>query len=247
MTAGRYDERGVSLPELMVAGTLLLVVLTTLLGQYALARRAQTIGQGLVEMQQSTRVAWDRIASDLRLAGLAFEPDGQPGRPDEAFEVARSTTVVVRADFDGIVGYALAKPDGSSAGELTFEADVLGVPRDGITETVTLSGIALSPGDPPYTLYRFRIRPDSTTAVRTPVVDQIRSLRFRYYDSAGEEIEAAGSDDDAESRRRRAAIRRARVELVGMNRSAADSAFRLVGEVACVNAGSVSSLAASAE
>jgi len=68
--------------------------------------------------------------------------------------------------------------------------------------------------DPPYTLYRVVVRPDSTNTLRSPVADGVRALRLNYFDAAGNELAPPGGADAA--RRARAEIRRIRIELEGM-------------------------------
>jgi hypothetical protein len=117
---------------------------------------------------------------------------------------------------DEIVGYVLAKPDGSSSDAIVFEADVSGVPRDGVVETVTITGVAATHDDPPYTLYRVSVRPDSTRTTRSPVIDHVRSLRLTYFDRTGEVIDPPGGGEDDGARQARAEICRIRVSLEGV-------------------------------
>lgn len=119
---------------------------------------------------------------------------------------------------DEIVGYVLAKPDGSSPGTIDFEADVVGVPRDGIVEPLSVASVAAVQDDPPYTLYRITIEDDAASAQRVPLVDNVRSLRFRYYDGSGAELGPPGGAEDEISRDARAAIRRIGVEIEGLTR-----------------------------
>jgi hypothetical protein len=83
---------------------------------------------------------------------------------------------------------------------------------------VTISDVALTHDDPPYTLYRVTVRPDSTHTVRSPVIDSVRSMRFTYYDRAGNAIDPPGGADDATGRQGRGAIRRIHVDLEGLVR-----------------------------
>ena len=190
---GRIDERGLSLVEILVAVGLSIVLTGAALVQYGAARRALERGHARAGLQQALRVGFDRLTTDLRLAGLAVHPDDHASRPDEGIEAAFAGALVIRADFDGhtveandpeerlaaggpfptvttgndeIVAWVLAKADGSSPDTLTFHADVENEPRDGIVEPVTIGGVALSQDDPPYTLYRVHLRPASRRAAR---------------------------------------------------------------------------------
>jgi hypothetical protein len=195
------------------------------------------------------------------MAGFNYNLDGDDSRPDGQIEAAFDTAIVIRADFDHgnpslvatpeaslaggafdtvsvgndeIVAYVLAKPDGSSTGTLTFEADVKDAPRDGGVETVSISEVALVHDDPPYNLYRISLSNDLGTwgsdrfAVRTLLAENIRSLTFRYFDSSGNPLNstfdlATASDDigggEASSQiLRRSSIRRIELDLVGLTR-----------------------------
>ena len=157
---------------------------------------------------------------------------------------------VVSTGNDEIVAYVLAKSGWTGGATLTFNADIdnptrttisyLGNnisvgPRDGSTEPVRLGNVALVQSDPPYTLYRVTLNNDmaayvsgaNPTAagffVKQPVADNIKSMRFRYYDDqenlVSPDTPADASDDiggaDANVATR-ARIRRIVVELVGM-------------------------------
>lgn len=238
-------ERGFSLAEMLVALAVLCLATLVALTIYDEARRSFDSGENRAEQQQGVRIALDRLGSDLRMAGFNHNPDGNLDRPDEAIEAALATALVLRADFDGadpveaaepevllaaggpfvavptandeIVGYALAKPDGSSSGSLAFAADVAEVPRDGRVEEVTFDQLDLEQIDPPYTLYRFHVGDDGAPA-RTPMIDNVRRLTFRYYDGTGEELAPPGGEETEQSRSARAAIRRVVLEVEAMTR-----------------------------
>jgi prepilin-type N-terminal cleavage/methylation domain-containing protein len=124
---------------------------------------------------------------------------------------------------DEIHGFVLAHalPDGTAAGPdgFAFDADVGDAVRDGVVETVTVDNVVLTPAGAPYTLYRLSLDNDASRfgspgfVNRTPLADNVRSLRFRYFDLAGNEILAPGGTDDEAGRRARAAIARIGVEL----------------------------------
>jgi type II secretory pathway pseudopilin PulG len=232
-----------SLVEVLVAIGLFAIAAVAALAQYQAARRAMEVAGAVAELQQALRVGFDQLAAGIRAAGLGVHPDENALRPDEGIEAAFAGAVVIRADFDGettgatdperalaeggpfanvttgndeIVAYVLAKPGGSSPDAFGFDADVRGVPRDGLVETVTIAGVALIHDDPPYTLYRVTVRPDSTGTVRSPVVENVRSLRLTYFDRAGEAIDPPGGTDDDAARLARASIRRIRIDLEGL-------------------------------
>ena len=237
----RSAEGGVGLAEHLVAVAIFALVIVVSLSQLGSARRAFELGVDRAELQQVLRVAADRLLRDLRGAGLNTNLDGDPDHPDEAIEAAGGTAIVIRGDADAatpdahdpedvlaggafenvstgndeIVGYALAKPGAVGGDTLSFDADVGEVPRDGLTETVLLKHVALTHDDPPYTLYRFHVKSNSSSVVRTPVIDNVRSLRFTYFDGSGTVLcDSCGGDGPTV----RASIRRIRVEIEGLTR-----------------------------
>jgi len=238
-------ETGVSLVEMLVATLVLTLVGSVALVTFRAARHSQTVADARVELQQSLRVGLDRIITDLGAAGLAVHPDDRSLTPDEAIEAAWGGAVIFRGDMDGyasrssvpeeslggtapylnvttgndeIVGYVLGRSDGSSPETIEFQADVRGVPRDGEIENVSIGGVAMAHGAPPYTLYRLSVRPDSSRTSRTPVADNIRSLRLTYFDGAGSIVDPPGGGDEPLARQTRASIRRIRIELEGLTR-----------------------------
>ncbi len=186
-TAAPGVQAGLTLVEVLVAVTVMVVAASVALLLYDGARRAFRNGEEAAEQQQGVRSAYERLCSDLRLAGINFNPDGDANEVDEPIEAAFDTALVLRGDLDGddpsestdpeailaggaqravsvgndeIVAYVLAKPGGSSGDVLRFDADVRDIPRDGIAETVEIPGGVLVQDDPPYTLYRITLNND---------------------------------------------------------------------------------------
>jgi len=153
---------------------------------------------------------------------------------------------VVTTGNDEIVTYALTSDKGPNAGVITFTADVnasgtptrRAYPGGAAERTVTIDGVDLTNANPPYTLYRITLD-NAANIVRTPVANNIRSMRFKYYeDTTGDSplmsLDATPVDvsngiggggaydpDSAEAvvpdRLIRAKIRAIQVELFGMN------------------------------
>ncbi len=252
--------RGIALPEALLSILLTTIALLAALTLYDAERRALRIADGMTEQQQALRAAFDRMTREIRMAGFNCNPDGDPRRPDEAIEAAYDTAIVVRSDSDAddsalasdpetslagggfgcvstgndeIVVYALAKPDGTSEGDLSFDADVAEVPRDGRVENVIVRRVALVQDDPPYTLYRMTLDPNPASwgeaafIHRAPVIDNVYSMTFRYLDRDGVPLNStfdlsSPTDDiggaDAPARlRARDRIRRVAIELAGLS------------------------------
>ena len=147
---------------------------------------------------------------------------------------------------DEIHGFLLAAslPDGTATGpdSFSFEADVAEALRDGVAEPVTVDNVVLNPGAERYTLYRISLSNDPSAygtpgfITRTVLADNIRSLRFRYFDLAGNEITPPGGGDDPASAKARSSIARVSVELEILPRHSASGTrpvdpFLLSGDV----------------
>ncbi len=243
---GMKRSSGISLAEVLVAITVLGLATTIALVLFDGTRRSFKVGNNLTEQQQVVRIAFDKLSRDVAMAGFNYNPDGSKNLSDEAIEVALDTALVLRADFDAgdpaqsqtpesalasagnvlsvsigndeIVGYLLAKPGGLGPDAFSFSADVLGVPRDRVVDAIDVSNVTTAQDDPPYTLYRITIDANSTAVRRVPLVDNVRRLRFTYYDSRGNVVPAPGGAEDDLSRTARRAIQRIGVEIEGLTR-----------------------------
>ena len=207
-------QRGLTLAEILISLTILLIASQTALLLYDAAWDSFKRAENAAEQQQGTRIAFDKLALDLQMAGFNYNPDGDDSRLDEQIEAAYDSAIVLRGDFDftseealeggafeivttgndEIVAYVLAKPDGSSSDTVTFHADVKDVPRDGVLEIVNIDNVALVLTDPPYTLYRITLNEDVATwstldfTESVIVAENIESLYFRYFDVAGNQL-----------------------------------------------------------
>jgi len=146
--------------------------------------------------------------------------------PEQTLAGAGSAFLAVSTGNDEIVSYVLAKPDGSSADTLAFGADVGEAVRDGSIESITIDRVDLAQSDPPYTLYRVVLENDpsgccgTSFARRIPVVDNVRSLRFHYFDRSGNELTPPGGAETPAAITARGSIRRVGVEIEALTRDA---------------------------
>jgi type II secretory pathway pseudopilin PulG len=190
MLASRWSERGMSLIEALIATAVLAIGLIVALTVYDASRKAFAKGENATEQQESIRIAYDMLTSDIRMLGFNVNPDGDPARPDEQLEGALEHAIIFRGDFDQsdpganqtpeaslaggpfhnvstgndeIVAYVLSKPDGTGPDTIIFQADVKEPVRDGRVEPVSISNVVLNPTSPPYTLYRVTFNNDSST------------------------------------------------------------------------------------
>jgi len=234
--------RGFTLTEILVSFTVLVLAMTSALVLYDGAQRSFKKSENSIDQQQVVRIAFDLMASEIRMAGYNTNPDGDPARPDEQIEAATETAIVIRADLDAgrpeatnpelaleaagvfakvstgndeIVAFALSNP--RSRDTLIYFADVSGRTRDGTVEQVTIPGISRTHDSPPYTLYRITLSEDGGV-VKTPIAGNIRSLRFEYYDQAGIRLAPPGGAETLADKGVRSRIRRIRIEIEGLTR-----------------------------
>ena len=77
----RTSSAGLSLVEVLVATAVLAIAMTTALVLYDGARRSFKVSENVIDQQQVVRIAFDLMASDLRMAGYNHNPDGDDERP----------------------------------------------------------------------------------------------------------------------------------------------------------------------
>ena len=144
--------------------------------------------------------------------------------PEEALGGPGAAFRAVSTGNDEIVSYVLAKPDGNSPDTLAFSADVGDAVRDASIENVTVGQVDMTQSDPPYTLYKIVLENDpigccgTSFARRIPLVDNVRSLRFHYFDRAGIELAPPGGGETDAAIAARAAIRRVGVAIEALTR-----------------------------
>jgi len=181
----RKDDRGhfgFSLAEVLVACAVFAIVVAIAFTLYSNAAHSYQLGEQLTTEQQNLRTAFDRMLTELRLAGFNTNPDGNDTRPDQQLEGAWDTAITFRADLDfgkepdssipevslaqpnhpvsigndEIVTYVLAKqgPEGPESLTLLLDADR---PRSRTTQTIKIPNVVLTQDQPPYVLYRITL------------------------------------------------------------------------------------------
>jgi len=154
-----------------------------------------------------------------------FDAEDATKKNDHEDDLAGGAFSVISTGNDEVVGYVLSRPDGTGPDSITFQADVDDEPRDGAVTTVTVNNVVLNPTSPPYTLYKISL--DNNVAaccsgafiVRTPVVENVRSLAFQYFDATSTTpIAAPGSTETAAVKAVRAGVTRFNVSLIGMTK-----------------------------
>src|SRR5438874_7586754 len=87
-------QRGFSLAEVLVATAILVIVLVGILTLYDRANRVFKAGNEAAEMQQNVRIAYERMVSDVRMAGFDYKRGGPllPGQSAAPWAANRAYT-----------------------------------------------------------------------------------------------------------------------------------------------------------
>ena len=87
-------QRGFSLVEVMVATAILVIVLVGILTLYDRTNRVFKSGNEAAEMQQNLRIAYERMVSDVRMAGFDYKRGGPllPGQSAAPWAANRAYT-----------------------------------------------------------------------------------------------------------------------------------------------------------
>jgi len=272
------SSRGFTLAEVIVASAIFVIIIVAALLVYDRSNKVFKTSVESADMQQNSRVGFDKLVADVRMAGFDFDRDGIPvlagqaQQPDEQIEFAGAGAITVRGNFDAeledpgdresgretgdaglgiptlestafpivttenseIVTYALVSQDASkNTSEIKFYAD-LATPRNSKPggsqeDEIKIDTVDTTNANPPYTLYRITID-DNKRIVRTPLAENVRSLRFGYFSDQRAQTPVAVAAVLGEGRYNpaspgallpdrdtRATIRAVRIEYTGMN------------------------------
>lgn len=102
------NQRGFTLTEVLVAVAVFAVIFIAALAVYDQSNKVFKSGVESSNLQQNTRVAFDKLVADLRSAGYDFDRDGIPTatsgnayqQPDEQFEYIGPSAITVRGNYD---------------------------------------------------------------------------------------------------------------------------------------------------
>lgn len=111
-------QLGLSLIELMISMVLGLVLIAGVVNIFTATRQVYRSNEGLSQLQESTRIAFEMLARDLRQAGLA--PCGNPGRIANVLKDSDAGTLLNWVGFTGFDGSETVVPGvttGSGVGE----------------------------------------------------------------------------------------------------------------------------------
>jgi type II secretory pathway component PulJ len=108
------QQRGFTLAEILVAVTIFIIIMVAALSMYDRQNKVFKSGVESSNMQQNSRVAFDRMVADLRMAGFDFDRDGVPSgtkagvnfqqQPDEQLEYMGDTAIVTRGNLNFTTG-----------------------------------------------------------------------------------------------------------------------------------------------
>lgn len=139
------SQQGLTLVELLVAATLMLLAFAGALSLLAATRSTWTAGQAQSELQETARAALDLITADLRLAGhLGLAPPGTPVEGAQPLGTPELAALAVAGRCGASLAHDLARPVAAADG------------RYGASQEIPL-GCAASPAG--------RVVPDADTLV----------------------------------------------------------------------------------
>jgi prepilin-type N-terminal cleavage/methylation domain-containing protein len=124
----RRGQRGFTLAEILVTTAIFAIIMIAALTVYDRSNRVFKNSTEAADLQQSTRIAFDKLVSDLRMAGFDYNRGGIPSgngqspQPDEQIEYAGPAAVVFRANFD----YTTNSSRGNGLATDNYSAPVVG-------------------------------------------------------------------------------------------------------------------------
>src|SRR5262249_48314759 len=99
-------QRGFTLAEILVTTAIFAIIMIAALTVYDRSNGVFKTSTEAADLTQSTRIAFDKLVSDVRMAGFDYSRGGIPNgtgqfpQPDEQIEFAGPTALVFRANFD---------------------------------------------------------------------------------------------------------------------------------------------------
>ena len=117
----RRGESGFTLAEVLVGVTVMAIVFIVMFSLYDNLQKSFKTSENAASQQQNTRVAFDRMVADVRMAGFNTNPDGATTRPDEQIEGMWASVITVRGDYDFEDSTARTTPESTLGGSgMTF-------------------------------------------------------------------------------------------------------------------------------
>ena len=106
MSHKRATQRGFTLAEVLVGIAVFALIFVAALVLYDRANKIFKSSMEASDVQQNTRVAFERLMAELRMAGFDFDRDGYPQgsqkyqQPDEQLEYVHKRAITFRANLD---------------------------------------------------------------------------------------------------------------------------------------------------
>jgi len=142
----RWHQQGFTLTEVIVAIAIFVVVFVAALMLYDRANRVFATGSQQSDLQQNTRVAFEKMVSDLRMAGFDYDRDGIPFssaagvRAWQANHLYGPGSAVVPTTSNGFT-YVSGDQATSGGFEPTWNTTVGGTTNDGGITWSTQAGV----------------------------------------------------------------------------------------------------------
>lgn len=141
----RKGERGFTITEVLVASAIFVVIFVAALLIYDRSNKVFKSGVESSDMQQNTRVGFDKLVSDVRLAGFDFDRDGIPfGSSGAVWQKLKAygTANIVSPTVANGFSYQAKSPGGTTGGtEPTWNKVIGGSTVDGTVTWTTLQGV----------------------------------------------------------------------------------------------------------
>jgi prepilin-type N-terminal cleavage/methylation domain-containing protein len=105
-TVRNHRQRGFTMAEILVTTAIFAVIMIAALTVYDRSNKVFKQSTEAADLQQSTRIGFEKLVSDLRMAGFDYSRggaptgDGEAPQPDEQIEYAGTNSVVFRANFN---------------------------------------------------------------------------------------------------------------------------------------------------
>lgn len=106
LTARQRISRGFTLTEVLVAMAIFATIFVAALMIYDRSNKIFVNSMAASDLQQNTRVAFEKMVADIRMAGYDYNRDGTPSganvydQPDEQLEYIAEHAITIRANLD---------------------------------------------------------------------------------------------------------------------------------------------------
>lgn len=100
------NQRGFTLSEILVTTAIFAIIMIAALAVYDQSNKVFKGSTEAADMQQSTRIGFDKLVSDVRMAGFDYNRGGIPTnsweamQPDEQIEYAGTSVIAFRSNFN---------------------------------------------------------------------------------------------------------------------------------------------------